>query len=171
MKTLTFRAIFERDSILKLLDEPEFEHNLHRRVICNVKPANDHYLAVFVFTAEPQDDGTILLRAVSTTVVGIQRYTTARLQHQGIYVSKPEETSVLAETLRAHFRAQQEDTIHRLSVAAGSIRLPWAQHNFPNGAGDLSSPPEFFISDPDLEELEKLFNTPDPSSESDDSID
>jgi len=33
--------------------------------------------------------------------------------------------------------------------------------NFPNGAGDLASPPEFVITDPDLTELEKLFSLPD----------
>ena len=68
------------------------------------------------------------------------------------------------ETLRAHFRAQQEDTLERFMSVGSALPLRWTK-NFPNGAGDLASPPEFIMADPDLAELEKLFSTPDPRSE------
>ena len=35
------------------------------------------------------------------------------------------------------------------------------------GAGDLASPPEFIIADPDLAQLEELFSIADPRSEAD----
>ena len=167
MATLTLRAVFEAGTVLGLLDEPDFVHNLHLQAARDVKPTSDHYLAVFVFSAEPLDDGTRVLRIISTTVVGIQRYTTTRLRYQGIYpahAADGEEDSLLMDTLRAHFRAQQEDTTERLQSIGSTFAPPWTR-NFPNGAGDLASPPEFIIADPDLVQLEKLFSIPDPRSE------
>jgi hypothetical protein len=70
------------------------------------------------------------------------------------------------DTLRAHFRAQQEDTVERFKYVGSGIRPPWTKH-FPNGASDLSGPPEFIIADADLAELENLFSMPDPRHESD----
>src|SRR5262249_9623853 len=126
-------------------------------------------LAIFVFTAESQDDGRLLLRPASTTVVGVQRYTTKRFVFQGIHVNpNVTESQVLMETLRAHYRAAQRDTFERInSIGTRGIPLRWTK-NFPNGAGELSEPPEFIVSDPDLEELERLFNTPDTRNESPD---
>lgn len=167
MATLTLRAVFDAGTILGLLDEPDFAHNLHLQAARDVKPFSDHYLAVFVFSAEPLDDGTRVLRIISTTVVGIQRYTTTRLLYQGIYPAhspEGEEDSLLMDTLRAHFRAQQEDTMERMQSIGSTFAPPWTR-NFPNGAGDLASPPEFIIADPDLVQLEKLFSIPDPRSE------
>lgn len=164
------RSVLERASILKILEEPEFAHTITARVINENKPANDYFFAVLVFTAESQDDGSLLLRVISTTVVGIQRFTTSRLRLQGVYVvAKPHELDLISEALRAHFRAQQEDTNERLaSIGPRGMPLGWFKRHFPNGAGDLSSPPEFVISDPEFEELEKFLNTPDTRSESDD---
>jgi hypothetical protein len=71
MRTLTMRSVFERASILKILEEPEFANTITARVINENKPANDYFLAVLVFTAESQNDGSLLLRVISTTVVGI----------------------------------------------------------------------------------------------------
>ncbi len=52
-------------------------------------------------------------------------------------------------------------------MSAGSkLPLRWTK-NFTNGAGDLASPPEIVIADPDLAELEKLFSAPDPRFETD----
>ena len=164
MPTLTLRTIFEEATVLSLLAEPEFAGNYVLLAARDVKPTSDHYLAVFVFSAEPLDDGSRVLRIVSTTVVGIQRYTTTRLQYQGIYLAKPAGDSLLMETLRAHYRAQQEDTLERSMSVGSALPLRWTK-NFPNGAGDLASPPEFIMADPDLAELEKLFSTPDPRSE------
>ena len=168
MRTLTLRTIFERATILRLLEEPEFEHNLALSVVRDGDIKNDHYFAVFVFTVEPHEDGCLLLRVASTTVVGIQRYTTKRLYLQGVDVtSKPNESGLLTETLRAHFRAQEQDTSARLgSIGPRGMPLGWFKKHFPNGAGVLPSPPEFVVSDPELEELEKLFKTPDTRSAS-----
>lgn len=116
MATITMRCLFERSSILKLLEKPEFEHNLRASVIRDSRPVNDHCFAVFVFTSQPQEDGSLLLRVASTTLVEIQRYTTTRLRYQGVYVSRPDDNHVVAETLRAHFRAEQEDTVQRTSA-------------------------------------------------------
>jgi hypothetical protein len=105
-------------------------------------------------------DGGVALRIVSTTVLGIQRYTTTRLRYQGVHITKTPGEGLLIETLRAHYRAQQEDTMERLMSVGGAPPLRWTK-SFPNGAGDLASPPEFMIADPDLSELEKLFSLPD----------
>ena len=85
MATLTLRTIFEAGTVLGLLEEPEFAHNVAIQAAREVKPTSDHYLAVFVFTAEPLDDGTRVLRIISTTVLGVQRYTTTRLRYQSVY--------------------------------------------------------------------------------------
>jgi hypothetical protein len=169
VRTVTLRTVFERASILELLEDPEFEHNVPYSIDRDNALKSDHYFVVFVFIAESQKDGHLLLRVASTTVVGIQRYTTTRLRYQGVYVtSTPNESSLLAETLRAHFRADQEFFAKCVEAAAPfAPPLPWYK-DFRNGAGDLSSPPEFAMSDPELEELEKLFNTPDTRSEPED---
>ena len=170
MATLTLRTIFERATVLSLLDEYEFEHNLALTAARDVKPFNDHYLAIFVFNAESLDNGTRALRAISTTVVGVQRYTTTRLRHQGIYLAHAVGDNLLMETLRAHYRAKQEDTMERIQSIGGALPLRWTK-DFPNGAGDLASPPEFIIADPDLAQLEALFSIPDPRIEADDDED
>jgi hypothetical protein len=164
MATLTLRAVFEAGTVLGLLDEPEFADNVALRAARDVKPSGDHYLAVFIFGAEPLDDGTRALRIISTTVLGIQRYITTRLLYQGVYPAHAEGDSLLMETLRAHYRAQQEDTMERFHSVGSALPLRWTR-NFPNGAGDLVDLPEFIITDPDLEQLERLFSVPDPRSE------
>lgn len=166
MATLTLRTIFEAGTVLGLLEEPGFAHNVALQAAREVKPLSDHYLAVFVFSAEPLDDGTRALRIISTTVFGIQRYTTTRLRYQGVYPAQAAADSLLMDTLRGHYRAQQEDTMERFQSVGNALPLRWTR-NFPNGAGDLADPPEFIIADPDLEQLEKLFSVPDPRSESD----
>ena len=164
MTNLTLRAIFEEATVLSLLDEPEFAGNYELLAARDVKPRSDHFLAVVVFSAEPLEDGSRLLQIVSTTVVGIQRYTTTRLRYQGVHVTNPVGDSLLMETLRAHYRAQQEDTLERFMSVGSALPLRWTK-KFPNGAGDLANPPEFFIADPDMAELEKLFSIPDPRPE------
>ena len=54
--------------------------------------------------------------------------------------------------------------MERFQSIGSTFAPPWTR-NFPNGAGDLASPPEFIIADPDLVQLEKLFSIPDPRSE------
>jgi hypothetical protein len=160
MVALTIRTVFERVTVLSLLSEPGFADNYSLQAQRDVKPLSDHYLAIFVFDAEPLGDGRMALRPVSTTVVGIQRYTTTRLKYQGVHIANPPGEGLLMETLRAPYRAQQEDTLERFKSVGSSVPLRWTK-SFPNGAGDLSSPPEFVIADPDLAELEKLFSLPD----------
>lgn len=63
---------------------------------------------------------------------------------------------ILSDTLRAHFRAKQEDLNERLTSISSAHQLRWTK-DFPNGAGDLANRPEFVIDDPDLADLEKLF--------------
>jgi hypothetical protein len=109
MAILTLRTSFEAGTVLGLLNEPEFAHNFSLRAARDVKPISDHYLAIFVFSAEPLEDGTRALRVLSTTVLGIQRYTTTRLRYQGVYAAQPDGESLLMDTLRAHYRAQQQD--------------------------------------------------------------
>ena len=166
MAILTLRTIFEAGTVLGLLEEPGFAHNVALQAAREVKPTSDHYLAVFVFSAEPLDDGTRVLRIISTTVLGVQRYTTTRLRYQSVYPAEAAGDSLLMETLRAHFRAQQEDTMERFQSVGSALPLRWTRR-FPNGAGDLAEPPEFIIADPDLEQLEKLFSVPDPRPECD----
>jgi hypothetical protein len=166
MATLTLRAVFDQTTVLGLLTEREFADNWALKAARDVKPTSDHYLAVFVFSAEPLEDGSRALRVISTTVVGIQRYTTTRLRYQGIYIAQASGDSLLMDTLRAHYRAQQEDTMERFQSVASGLPPRWIR-GFPNGAGDLTDPPEFIITDPDLTELEKLFSVPDPRFEAD----
>lgn len=160
MMALTIRAVFERATVLSLLDGPEFADNYALQAERDIKPASDHYLAVFVFAAEPLGDGGVALRIISTTVLGIQRYTTTRLKYQGVHIANPPGEGLLMETLRAHYRAHQEDTLERFMSVGEALPLRWTK-SFPNGAGDLANPPEFVITDPDLAELEKLFSLPD----------
>jgi hypothetical protein len=164
MMALTIRTVFEKATVLSLLAEPEFAGNYALQAERDVEPTSDHYLAVFVFAAEPLGDGRMALRTVSTTIVGIQRYTTTRLKYQGVRMANPARDNLLMETLRAHYRAKQEDTLERFISVGSAMPLRWTK-SFPNGAGDLTSPPEFVIADPDLAELEKLFSIPDPRFE------
>ena len=62
MATFTLRAVFAAGTVLGLLDEPDFAHNFHLQAARDVKPTSDHCLAVFVFSAEPLDDGNRVLR-------------------------------------------------------------------------------------------------------------
>lgn len=116
MRILTFRVLFERADIVSVLQGPEFEHNIPADIVKKGNPAHDHYLAVFVFTAESQNDGRLLLRAASTTVVGIQRFTTKRLRYQGIQLFSPKAGDFLGKTLQAHYRAQHEDVLEGLEA-------------------------------------------------------
>jgi len=85
-----------------------------------------------------------------------------------VYPAQAAGDSLLMETLRAHYRAKQEDTMERFHSVGSAFPLRWTR-DFPNGAGDLANPPEFIIADPDLEQLEKLFSVPDPrESDADD---
>lgn len=131
---LTIRAVFERCAILKLLEEPEFKDNLHAGVIRSNRILSDHYFAILVLASQPQEDGSLLLRVVFTTLVGIQYSTKTMLFDQGVYHAAGEH-HIVAETLRAHFRAAQED--------------PWTKTHFPT---------EFVIRDLDFEDLEQLFD-------------
>ena len=164
MPTATLRSIFEKSTVLSLLAEPEFAANCALQAARDVKPESDHYLAIFVFSGESLSDGSLALRIVSTTVLGIQRYTTTRLQYQGVHISNPDGEGLLMETLRAHYRAQQEDTLEKFLSVGSVLPLRWTK-SFPNGAGDLTSPPEIIIADPDLAELERLFSLPAPRLE------
>jgi hypothetical protein len=164
MMALTIRTIFERATVLSLLAEPDFAGNYALQAERDVKPTSDHYLAIFVFAVEQLGDGRVALRTISTTVVGIQRYTTTRLKYQGVHMANAPGESLLLETLRAHYRAQQEDTLERFMSVGSAVPLRWTK-SFPNGAGDLTSPPEFVIADRNLAELEKLFSLPDPRFE------
>lgn len=166
MRMLTLRALLERGSLLHLLEEPEFGHNIALGIVKDNHVKCDHYFAIFVFTAESKDNGELSLRVASTTVVGVQRHTTKRLRYQGVYLDPGmTDNHIFMETLRAHYRAAQQETFERMN-AIGTHGMPfrWTKH-FPNGAGDLSNLPEFVVADPDLEELEKLFNTPDTRDE------
>lgn len=58
MMALTVRTLFEKETVLALLDEPEFDNNYTLLGARDVKPVNDHYLAIFVFLREPLDDGS-----------------------------------------------------------------------------------------------------------------
>jgi hypothetical protein len=166
MKVMTLRVVFERSVITGLRNEPEFRTNLTLQST-DLKPPNDHYIAVFVFAMEPGEHGNSSLRVLSTTVAGIQRFTTKRLHYQGIYVEPaPTPGGVLLETLRSHYRACEEDTKRRMMSIHGPLLPYWANH-FPNGAGDLTDPPEFVIADPEIAELERLFNTPDSGEKAD----
>ena len=164
MPTLTFRTVFEKATVLSLLAEPEFAGNWALQAERDVKPTSDHYLAIFVFAGEPLGDGSMALRIVSTTVLGIQRYTTARLSYQGVHISTPDGEDLLMKTLRAHYRAQQEDTLERFNSIGSTLPIRWTR-SFPNGAGDLANQPEIIVADPDLAELERLFSLPGPRFE------
>jgi hypothetical protein len=161
-KFITLRTVITLEQLCVLLSESEFRHNtsLHAKADSrlNGKPMSDHFFAVFVFDAVSKNDGSLVLRVISTTVVGIQRYTTKRLGYQGIF---PQEKAMplVMDTLRAHFRAEEEDLRDRLKVAfiGGRSLLRWTK-DFVNGAGDLADPPEFIIKDPDLADLERLFS-------------
>jgi hypothetical protein len=160
------RAVFSLNVVLKIAQETEFEHNICAGTIRTNLLKVDDYLGVFVFEANSQGDGTMVLTTLSTTLLGIQRYTTKRLYAQGIYtVPTLEDDSILREIIKSHIRAADEDTMARLEIVPTGMKLPWAKHNFPNGAGDLSDPPTFVIGDPELDELERLFGDPDGGAE------
>ena len=163
---ITLRTIFDRDAILRLAEEPEFVHNISLQAKLTNDPSHDHFLAVFVFEVISQGDGTLLLRVVSTTVTGIQRYTTKRLIFQGIYMADASDTQQIPfETLRAHFREQEQDVRERINASSGP-GLPWKKA-FPNGAGDSVSPMEFVIDDPDVTALNALFSISDLQEDDD----
>lgn len=156
--------VLERDALLSLMDEPELKHNITLKAQRDVKPFSDNYLAVFVFSAESQGDGTLVLQPISTTVVGIQRYTTARLRYQGVHLIKNlDGFPLVAGTLLSHYKGVQTDLDERFRSIGSRFPLRWTM-DFPNGAGDLSEVPQFVITDPDIEELERLFSAPDQRS-------
>lgn len=165
MRTLTMRALFERDSVLRILEEPEFERLGTGSFLRENHPPTDHFLAVVVFGAEPQGDGTLLLSTLSTTLLAIQQNTISRLRSQGVLmVAKNRPIELLAEALRAHFRADHENLRKRLesiSVVGPGIPMNWIEQHFSSGAGDSIQPITFITTDPELEELEKLWNKDD----------
>jgi hypothetical protein len=166
-KLITLRTVLRSVDVLSLLEEPEFKGSTSLHAHAYVEPLSDHFLAVFVYEAESDQEGALSLRAVSTTVAGIQRFTTKRLRGQGIYVeSNPKENVILWGTLRAHFRAQEQELRERLNSISGP-KLRWTM-DFPNGAGDLATLAEFVIEDPDLAALEGLLSKPDPRPQQDD---
>lgn len=148
---LTMRMIFEQAVLRELFEEKEFaSHQI------NSAPTHDHFLAVFVFESELQDDGTLLLRAVSTTVAGIQKHSVKRLLQQGIYVMvNPKKDRIPFETLRSHFRAKNQRLI-TMMISPSNLPRSWTS-DFENGAGALDPPLEFAVRDPELAELEALF--------------
>lgn len=134
---------------MRLLDEPDFAQSLALEEQCALA---DQFLAIFVFEAEWQNKPTLLLRAISTTVLGIQRYTTKRLARQGVRtISASERDQIPLDVLRDHFRAQD-----RLKSANGP-QIHWTEQ-FANGAGDLSDRTRFVIADPDVSRLNALFD-------------
>lgn len=156
-KVVTIRFIFDRNVLLDLLEEQEFEQNLSLRAKCHADPPSDQFLAIFVFEILPGTDGALRLVAISTTVLGIQRYTTKRLNFQGVYfMSEADWDGILAETLRAHFRAEGQDLTARIMSLNGP-QLPWTRQ-FASGAGDLNPPFEVLIEDPEVAELYALFH-------------
>ena len=158
MGFLTIRTVFDRETVLGLLTENEFRSNLALGAAANMRPFNDHYLGFFVLRTEPSGQGDLMLHIASSTVVGIQRYTTTRLKYQGIYLApNPRPDGLLVELLRAHYRGEEEDTFERLSSISG-LPLRWTKRWYANGAGDLQNPPQFSISDPEIDELNKLFS-------------
>jgi hypothetical protein len=155
------RAVYERETVIGLLTENAFRGNIALSAAADVKPFNDHYLAVFVLQTEPSDQAQLTLSIVSSTVVGIQRYTTKRLSYQGIHlISNPQIDGLFVELLRAHYRGAQQDTEERIASTWG-VPLLWSKRWFANGAGDLRDPQQFSISDPDVEALNTLFSLED----------
>jgi hypothetical protein len=165
MRAITFRVVFESSVIFGLLDETEFASNLTLMAARDVKPVSEHFLGVFVLSVEPLGDGTLRLTVLSTTVLGVQRYTTTRLRHQGVHImvalNMPE---WVLETLRAHYRGVDQDVNERLRSMWSGLELRWTK-DFPSGAGDLEAPPQFIFDDPDVQALKDLFSKPDPRSE------
>jgi len=161
MSTLTLRSIFEESAVLSLWAEAEFADNYALQASRDLKPKSDHFLPNLRVRGRAVDDGSMALCIVSTTVLGIQRYTTTRLRHQGVQVLKPDADCLTMETIRAHYRAQQDVTLERCMSLGSALPLSGCKH-FPNGAGDLTSPPEITIADPHLAELERLFSLPAP---------
>lgn len=156
-KVLTMRFILDRNVLLDLLEEQGFAENLSLRAKCHADPPYDQFLAIFVFEAVPQEGGALRMSAISTTVLGFQRYTTKRLTFQGVYsMSEADWDGILADTLRAHFRAQGQDLAARLRSLNGP-QLPWTKQ-FANGAGDLNPVFEVLIEDPEVAELNALFH-------------
>jgi len=168
-KYLTVRTVFERATVLGLLQEREFQANQELSAEASVKPLSDAFLAVFTLQAEATDDGMLRLRIVSTTVLGIQRYSIKRLQWQHVNVH-PGEDGLVMDLLRAHFRHRER----KLNEALATIGHPdvrrWTE-KFSNGAGDLEDPPEFLISDPDLEQLNRIAGSPPDAGEEDEQED
>ena len=167
MRMLTVRVVRSRESILKLLEGPGFgpgrcgSYDVAFAPYLDDSPKNDHCLCVFVYAAESQENTTQLLHILSTTVVGIQRYTTSRLRRSGSsvwFVPDLDEIDFLAETLRAHFRWVKDDTHQRIASMGGRLLL-FSKEFFPNGAGDSSDLPELVMRDPDMEQLETLLDT------------
>jgi len=156
-KYLTLRTIFERATVLGLRQEREFRDSQDLLAEESVQPFNDAYLAVFTLQAEATGDGMLKLRIVSTTVLGIQRYSIKRLLWQRVYVS-PAGDGLLTDLLRAHYRHRHHKLIDAFARLGGPDLRRWTE-KFSNGAGDLDDPPEFLINDPDLDQLNRIAGT------------
>ncbi len=86
-----------------------------------------------------------------------------RLAFQGVHVQALESEGLLLETVRRHFRSEQQSVHYKLNTGIHGLPRRWSDH-FPNGAGDLEDQEPFVISDPDLQALEGLFALEDPRS-------
>jgi hypothetical protein len=168
MDCITIRVVFERRVVEELAEEYEFRDNADIAAVCTVKPLSDHFLAVFVVKTEPADDHCLSLTVLSTTVVGVQRYTTSRLRYQGVHLlTAPRADGLLVNLLRAHFRAAGTRTQRALEQMYSGLPPRWRVW-YQNGAGDLDTPFEWLIEDPDVAELEGLWSLVDPRPDSED---
>jgi hypothetical protein len=164
-KYLTLRTVFERATVLSLRLEREFRDSQDLLAEESVQPFNDAYLAIFTLQAEATDEGMLKLRIVSTTVLGIQRYTIKRLLWQNVYMS-PGGDGLMMNLLRAHYRHRHRKMTEAFAMLGGPDLRRWTE-KFSNGAGDLDDPPEFLINDPDLEQLNRIAGTLSETGEED----
>jgi len=166
MEPLTFRFVLERKALELLFAEKEFREHIGLSASLIVKPVAEHFLVICVFAAHPRPGGKTSLQILSTTVLGIQRYTTTRLRYQGVYVlERPAFDGFLMEAIRAHYRADQIRLNEQTTSAGSGIPMRW-RANFPSGAGDIDTE-SFVIDDPDLQTLERLFSLRDGRREDD----
>lgn len=160
VKFLTLRAVVKKETLLRVLKMSG------RTFISGIIPSDeigDHFFITFFFSAEPHAESSLLLTLVSSTIVGIQRYTTKRLEYQGIHlIEVVRDDSLLSEAIVAHFVAKEEDTRAVLEDMWDSeMPRSWFK-DYKNFAGDLNPRLQFVINDPDADLLTQLFLLRDP---------
>ena len=152
-KFITVRRMISRETIEKLHTEDEIFNSVHLSSQLGVKPQAQWFFCVFVFSVARESPSTLRIRVLSTTVIRTHKYMiNAVVLHVAPEITLKEEHGLWVDVIRAHFKAEDRLTLHKMHQKEMSN---YTRHFMDNGAAD-AEPLEFVISDWDYDSEKKL---------------